>query len=133
MNPKYIANLTPSQRILQARLIKQSQKEYEETGQVEDRPKVSSKKTKRSNHVKDFEEKYGFPITDLEKVKKKFPDTDIDTILAKGAGAYMTSGSRPNVGSFAWKYARLASVLLGRKAYQIDKDLVGEKSRAIIG
>jgi hypothetical protein len=62
-------------------------------------------------------------------LKKTFPDTDVSGILAKGAAAYASSGSRPNVSSFAWKFARLASVLTGGKAYKIDKDLVGEESR----
>ena len=129
---KYLANLTPQQRLLQARLIAKSQKEYEETGNVEDRPKVSDKPTRRSSHVKKFEQRYGFSVTNLDKVKKKFPDTDVQGILAKGAAAYASSGSRPNVTSFQWKYARLASVLTGGKAYKIDKDLVGDKSRALI-
>jgi hypothetical protein len=53
-----------------------------------------------------------------------FPDTDIEGILAKGAAAY-ASGSRPNVGVFQWKNARLASVLTGGPALRIDKTLVG--------
>ena len=125
---KYLAGLSPSQRLLQQRLIRQSQKEYEQKGIVKDRPRVSGQKTKRSSHVKKFEEKYGFPVTDVKKVKAMFPDTDVDTILAKGAGAYSSSGSRPNVTSFQWKFSRLASVLTGGKALQVDKDLVGERS-----
>lgn len=125
---KYLAGLTPQQRLVQARLIRQGQKSYEETGQVKDRPKVSADKTPRSSHVEAFEKKYGYKITNLSKVKKDFPDTDVDEILAKGAAAYASSGSRPNVSSFQWKYARLASVLTGGKALRIDKDLVGNKS-----
>ena len=130
--PKYLENLSPQQRILQATLLRKSQKEYEKTGLVKDRPKVSNKDTPRSPHVKKFEKKYGFPVTDLSKVKKLFPDTDVETILDKGAGAYASSGSRPNVGSFQWKFARLASVLTGGKAYKVDEDLVGSKSKQII-
>lgn len=130
--PKYIENLSVPQRVLQQRLIKKSQKEYEESGIVKDRPEVNKKPTPRSSHVKKFEKKYGFPITDLKQVKQEFPDTDIDEILAKGAAAYASSGSRPNVSSFQWRYARLASVLTGGKAYKVDKDLVGPISRAKI-
>lgn len=128
---QYIAGLSVVQRKKQIAEIKKSRKEYEETGEVEDRPKVSSEPTKRSVHVKRFEKKYGFPITDLDKVKRLFPDTDIEGILSKGTAAY-ASGSRPNVSVYQWKMARLASVLTGGKAFNIDKDLVGPKSKTVI-
>jgi hypothetical protein len=68
-------------------------------------------------------------------LNKYFPDTDIDTILAKGRAAY-ASGSRPTVtgpsGPEQWAYARLASVLTGGKALAVDKDLVGPKSLKVI-
>jgi hypothetical protein len=125
MNPDYLKGLTPFQKFMQAKYIRGSQDTYERTGRVEDRPKVSTSKPKRSKHTIAFEDKYGYKVTNLHRVRKDFPYTDIEGILAKGAAAYASSGSRPNVGSFAWKYARLASVLVGHKAYQIDKDLVG--------
>ena len=128
MNPNYLANLNPQQRLLQQRALRQSQKEYQKTGLVIDRPKVSSADPPRSNHAERFERKYGFSVTNLPKVKKLFPDTDIAGILSKGAAAYASSGSRPNVGSFAWRFARLASVLTGGKALEVDKDLVGSES-----
>ena len=131
---KYLENLTPQQRLLQARLIRKSQKEYETTGLVEERPSVSvqKKKTPRSQHAKEFQERYGFAVTDTKKVKKLFPDTDVKSILGRGGAAYAASGSRPNTSSFAWRYSRLASVLTGGKAYTVDKDLVGAKSREVI-
>lgn len=121
---KYLAGLTPAQRLIQQRLIRQSQRKYAQDKTVSDRPKVSDAPTKRSSHVKKFEERYGFPITDLKKVKERFPSADVDKILAKGRGAYMSSGSRPNVSASAWAYARLASALTGGKASKIDKDLL---------
>ena len=122
---KYLANLTPQQRVLQAKLIAKSQREYQKTGKVKERPEVSAAPTKRSPHAAKFEERFGFPITDLPKVKKTFPNTDVGGILAKGRAAYASSGSRHNTSSNAWAYARLASVLTGGKALKIDKDLVG--------
>jgi hypothetical protein len=124
MNPNYLAGLTPQQRLLQQQAIKKSQRSYEETGKVFDRPKVSTKKTPRSSWAAKFEAKHGFPITNLAKVKSAYPDADVDTILKKGAGAYMSSGSRPNVSSFQWRYARLASALLGGPAAKVDKNLL---------
>ena len=108
---KYVAGLTPSQKQKQVKAIKETKKIYEKTGEVKTRPKVSDT-SKRSSHVINFENKYGFKISDMSKVKKTFPNTDINTILSKGRGAY-ASGSRPNQTPTSWAYARLASVLTG--------------------
>ena len=124
MNPNYLAGLTPQQRLLQQQAIRKSQKTYESTGKIFNRPKVSDKPTPRSEWVKKFEAKHGFPITDLAKVRQTYPDADVDTILKKGAGAYATSGSRPNVSVHQWKFARLASALLGGPASKVDKNLL---------
>jgi len=121
---KYVAGLSPALQVLQRRLIEKSQREYEKTGKVVDRPKVSKKKVPRSSHVKRFQEMYGFPITDLTKVKRQFPNADVEKILAKGRAAYASSGSRPNVSSHQWAFARLASALTGGKAAKVDKDLL---------
>jgi hypothetical protein len=118
--------------VLQAKLVKKGQEDYKKTGLVKDRPRVSEGPTPRSRHSSRFQERYGFTVTDLGKVQDMFPDTDLDGILARGAAAYASSGSRPNVSSFQWRFARLASVLTGGKAYSIDKTLVGDKSRAKI-
>jgi hypothetical protein len=122
---KYTAGLTPVEKAKQVELIKKSSKKYKESGIVEDRPKVSKTKTRRSVHVVRFEKKYGFPVVETAKVKLMFPDTDVDKILAKGSAAYASSGSRPNVSISQWAYARLASVLTGGPALRVDKDLVG--------
>ena len=124
MNPNYLAGLTPQQRFLQQKAIKQSQKTYEQTGQVLERPKVSDKPTPRSSWVKKFEAKHGFPITDKTKVQNAYPSADIDGILAKGHAAYASSGSRPNVSPYQWAFSRLASALLGGPAAKIDKNLL---------
>ena len=128
----YLKGLTPPQRLLQARLIAKSRQQYKESGLVQERPRVSQRQTVRSSHAVKFQEKYGFPVTDLPKVKKLFPDTDVKGILSKGYAAYASSGSRPNVSSHQWAMARLSSVLTRGKAYEIAKDLVGEKSRKLI-
>jgi hypothetical protein len=132
MPSKYTQGLTPSQKKKQVTFIEESKKAYQATGKVEDRPKVSDKPTRRSRYVIRFEKKYGFSITDKDKLRETFPDTDIDKILSKGAGAYGSSGSRPNVSISQWAYARLASVLTGGPSLRIDKDLVGPQSMQII-
>lgn len=117
---RYVAGLTPAQRLLQEKMIRKSRKEYEETGKVSDRPRVSETPTKRSSHVKTFEDRYGYKISDISRVKKDFPQVDVDQILAKGRAAYASSGSRPNVTAEQWALARLASALTGGKAARID-------------
>jgi hypothetical protein len=92
-------------------------------------------KSKRSSYSVEFEKRYGFKISDLSKVKKLFPDTNVDMIIRKGEAAY-ASGSRPSVtgsgGAKQWGLARAASVFVGGKALQVDKDLVGPKSLKVI-
>lgn len=127
MNPNYLAGLTPQQRLLQQKAIRKSQKMYEETGKVVDRPRVSGKTPPRSKHAKRFEEKYGFSVSDIPRVKKEFPEVDVDTILAKGRAAYASSGSRPNVTAEAWAKARLASALTGGAAAKVDAKELGKK------
>jgi len=121
---KYLAGLTPTQRVLQQKAILKSRREYERSGDIVERPQVSDKKSPRSPWVVKFQEKHGFPITDLAKVKRAYPNADVETILKKGAGAYASSGSRPNQTSYSWKYARLASALLGGPAAKVDKNLL---------
>lgn len=120
----YLRGLSPSQRLLQQRAIIKSRKTYEETGKVSDRPEVSNKPTPRSKHAKKFEEKYGFSVSDIPRVKREFPSVDVDGILAKGRAAYASSGSRPNTTAEAWARARLASALTGGKAAKVDKNLL---------
>jgi hypothetical protein len=90
---------------------------------------------KRSSYSAEFEKRYGFKVTELDKVKKLFPDTDIKGILAKGRAAY-ASGSRPSVtgkgGIEAWAYARLSSTLTSGRALAVDKNLVGPLSLKVI-
>ena len=89
------------------------------------RPKLKSFKSKRSSHTIAFEKKYGVKITNVKWIAKNLlRKKGIDLILSKGRGAYFSSGSRPNQTPSSWAYARLASVLLKRKAYKIDKSIV---------
>jgi hypothetical protein len=130
--PSYLRFLSPENKKKQTDLIIRGRRQYENEGIVEDRPRVSDQKTPRSKHAKRFEERYGFSVVDTDRVKALFPDSDIDTILSKGRGAYGSSGSRPNVTMAQWANARLASVLTGGPALRIDKDLVGPISLAKI-
>jgi hypothetical protein len=129
---QYLLGLNSKDKQEQEAAIRKSRKEYEKTGKISDRPKVSDAPTPRSRHAAKFEKQYGFSVADTSRVKKEFPDVDVDTILAKGRAAYASSGSRPNVSIAQWANARLASVLTGAAALKVDKDLVGPKGLAKI-
>ena len=114
INPKYVPkSLSKEDKAKQIKSIKEKK----------ERPKVDYK-TKRSSHVVAFEKKYGTKITDDAFISKNIiSKTGIDKILAKGVAAYYNAGSRPNVSPAQWARARLASVILKRGAYKVDKDI----------
>jgi len=115
LNQKYVPkSLTKEDKKKQVKSIKEGK----------DRPKVKSFKSKRSSHVVKFENKYGEKITNDSFISKNIiSKTGIDKILSKGRGAYYSSGSRPNQTADSWARARLASVIMGGKARQVDKDI----------
>lgn len=108
-------SLTKEDRAKQVKSIKEGK----------DRPKVESFKSKRSSHVIKFEKRYGKKITDDEWIGKNLlRPAGIKQILKKGAGAYYSSGSRPNQTVASWSRARLASALTGGGAAKVDKDIL---------
>jgi hypothetical protein len=115
INPKYVPkSLTPSDKKKQIKSIKEGK----------DRPKVKSFTSKRSGWVKKFEDKYGTKINNFDFISKNIiSKTGIDKIMSKGRGAYYSSGSRPNQTAQSWSLSRLASVIMGGKARQVDKDI----------
>ena len=112
INPKYLPkSLTAADRKKQLRSIQAGT----------DRPKLKSFKSKRSSHAVNFENKYKTKITDLNFINKNIIKTEgINEILAKGRGAYYSSGSRPNQTPNSWAYGRLASVIMKGKARKVD-------------
>tara|TARA_R100000388_G_C7104328_1_gene93586 strand:- start:47 stop:448 length:402 start_codon:yes stop_codon:yes gene_type:complete len=109
---KYVPDiLSAEDKLKQIKSIKEGTK----------RPKLKSFKSKRSNHVEDFEKKYGHKISDYKWISKNLLKMKgIKKVLQKGRAAYYTSGSRPNTTSEAWARARLASMILGRGARKVD-------------
>ena len=109
-------------------------KQIESIRKGTDRPKLkSAPPSKRSSHVVKFEKKYGVKITN-----KKFINDNLlsykgqEEILAKGAAAYRTGGSRPNVTATQWKLARLASALTGGKSATVDKAIIKKYGKGAI-
>jgi hypothetical protein len=150
---RYVQGLKKKEKQLYKKEIEETNKYYKKTGLVKGRADVrtrlSSLRTsrkvqsqyaknlpkKRSSYSEEFEKRYGFNVSNLSKVKKLFPDMDVDMIIRKGEAAY-ASGSRPSVtgrgGAKQWGLARLASVAVGGKALGVDKDLVGPRSLKVI-
>ncbi len=114
INPKYVPKgLSKKDKEKQIKSIKEGK----------DRPKVDYK-TKRSSHVKKFEDKYNTKITNKSFITKNIiSKTGMDKILDKGMAAYYSAGSRPNVSKEQWALARLASVITGGAARKVDKDI----------
>ena len=104
INPKYVPkSLTPQDKKKQVKSIKEGKP----------RPKVDSFKSKRSSNVASFEKKYGKKINDFNFISKNIiKKKGIDEIIAKGKGAYFSSGSRPNQTPTSWALARLAAVIM---------------------
>ena len=111
---KYLPkSLSPEDRKKQLKSIQEGTK----------RPKVDFK-NKRSTHAEKFEAKYGYKISNLSRVAKEIISREgIEQIKKKGIAAYYTGGSRPNQTPASWWKARLASVIMGGKARQVDKDI----------
>lgn len=89
------------------------------------RKKLDSYKYKPSIHVVDFKKKYCIDLWNLKKIEKitGVPEEACKEVLHRGRGAYFSNGSRPNQTPESWARARLASFILKRKAYIIDKDI----------
>jgi len=82
---KYVAGLTANQKEKQIKEIEKSKEVYKKTGLVRVREKVSETK-KHSPYAIKFQRIYGYPVTDIKRVKEEFPHTDVDTIIKKVKG-----------------------------------------------
>jgi hypothetical protein len=121
MPPKKI----PKQYVPKSLSPEDKKKQIKSIKEGKDRPKVESFKSKRSSHVIKFEKRYGKKITDDQWIGKNLlRPAGIKQILKKGAGAYYSSGSRPNQTVASWSRARLASALTGGAAAKVDKDIL---------
>ena len=110
---QYVADLKGDEKIEQIESILEGKK----------RPKTSFK-SKRSDHVRKFEEKYKTKISDFDFIEKNILKKEgIKQILNKGIAAFYSSGSRPNQTPTSWSRARLASVIMNGKAREIDKKI----------
>lgn len=130
--------LSQKDKIKAAQMLMKSQKLYKK-GKYYTRQKVKSFKSKPSNHVANARRIYGVenvsPTTELAR-KTGCSIGALEKIVNKGAGAYFSSGSRPNQTGQSWGLARLASAITAGKAAAVDygilQDGCDHKGKAFI-
>ena len=132
---QYLAGLSKTDRVIQKKALLKARKKYNKKEYLS-RPKLESFKSKESRHITDFHKKYNIKISHqtLPEIAKKtgIPQSALKKVIKKGEGAYYSSGSRPNQTAHSWAYARLASFLLGRGAYKIDKHVLDNVDKSKI-
>ena len=138
INLKYVPNrLSKRDRKKQSGQLKKSRRLYKK-GMYYTRSKVASFKSKKSPHVIKAEKIYHVnkigATNELAKAtgcSKKA----LGKIINKGAGAYYSSGSRPNQSAQSWGIARLASAITSGKAAAVDYNILEKgctsKSKAL--
>jgi hypothetical protein len=133
VNIRYLPyRLTRKDREKQIGMLKKSQKMYKKHIYYT-RQKLSSYKSKKSKHVLNAEKMYNVesiqPNKELAEKTKCSVDA-LEKIVNKGAGAYFSSGSRPNQTGQSWGIARLASAITGGKASLIDYSILNTGCRS---
>jgi hypothetical protein len=120
--------LTKKDRAAQLKMLTKSRKMYKQ-GKYYTRKKVPSFQSKESDHVKKARKIYGVdsiaPSEELSVATGCSMDA-LQKIVAKGEGAYFSSGSRPNQTAHSWGYARLGSSLTAGKAAAVDFKILEE-------
>jgi len=121
-------NLSKKDKKKQVQMLLKSRKLYKKKKYFT-RKKVSSYKSKTSNHVLNARKIYGIKkIIPSKELANKTGCTisALKKIVNKGAGAYFSSGSRPNQTGQSWGLARLASSITGGKAAAVDYDIINK-------
>ena len=121
-------NLSKKDKKKQVSMLVKSRKLYKKKKYFT-RKKVASYKSKTSNHILNARKIYGIenikPSKELS-AKTGCTVTALKKIVNKGAGAYFSSGSRPNQTGQSWGLARLASSITGGKAAAVDYDIINK-------
>jgi hypothetical protein len=126
---KYIPKrLSNTSRKIASKELEKSRKMYKK-GVYYTRKKIPGYKSKESNHVTRAKRLYGIdtikPSTELAR-KTGCSVSALEKIVNKGAGAYFSSGSRPNQTGISWGIARLASAISGGKSAVVDFHILSD-------
>jgi hypothetical protein len=119
-------NLSKKDTKKQVQMLLKSRKMYKKNKYFT-RKKVSSYKSKTSNHILNARKIYG--IQNIKPSKELAAKTGcsvaaLKKIVNKGAGAYFSSGSRPNQTAQSWGLARLASSITAGKSAAVDYNIL---------
>jgi hypothetical protein len=127
INLRYLPKrLTPKDKKKQSEMLLKSKRLYKQ-GKYYTRKLVKSFKSKKSSHILNAQKMYGVSkigATDELAKKTGCSKTALAKIINKGAGAYYSSGSRPNQTAQSWGIARLASALTSGKAGAVDYNIL---------
>ena len=127
INLRYLPKrLTKKDRKAQTKMLLKSRRLYKK-GRFYTRKAVSSYKSKKSHFIMDAEKMYKVSkigaTSELAKATGCSKES-LAKIINKGAGAYYSSGSRPNQTAQSWGVARLASSITSGKAAAVDYNIL---------
>ena len=129
INLRYLPKrLTAKDKKKQSQMLLKSKKLYRK-GKYYTRKPIKSFKSKSSSHVLKAKKVYGIEkigATDELSKKSGCSKAALAKIINKGAGAYFSSGSRPNQTAQSWGVARLASALTSGKAGAVDYNILNK-------
>lgn len=127
INLKYLPKkLSKKDKQKQTKMLVQSRKLYPKNIYFTRKP-LKSFHSKTSKHIHKAQKLYKVDKIGATNELAKASGCNKQTlakIINKGAGAYYSSGSRPNQTPQSWGIARLASALTAGKAGAIDYDLL---------
>ena len=127
INLRYLPKLlTRKDKKKQTKMLLQSKKLYKQHKYYTRKP-VKSFPNKTSKHILKARKMYNVDkIGATNELSKKSgcSISALKKIINKGAGAYFSSGSRPNQTAQSWGIARLASALTSGKAGAVDYNIL---------
>jgi hypothetical protein len=129
INVKYLPKrLSSKDKKKQSKMLKKSKRLYKKSIFYTRKP-VKTFKSKTSKHILKARNVYGVDkIGATNELAKKTGCSKavLAKIINKGAGAYYSSGSRPNQTAQSWGIARLVSALTSGKAGAVDYNILNE-------
>ena len=133
INLRYLPKmLMKKDKLKQVKELMKSKRLYKK-GIYYTRKNLSSFKSKKSSHVTNAINMYNVnKIGATQELAKatKCSKKGLAKIINKGAGAYYSSGSRPNQMHQSWGIARLASSITGKKAAAVDFDILEKNCKS---
>ena len=124
--------LSEADKKKQKKQLDKSTSDYKK-GKFTKREPLKSFKSKPSGYVEKVKKKLNITSATTTNIANKLGKTDkrkkeikkgLELIKDKGAGAYYSSGSRPNQTPQSWGIGRYSSVLTGGRSRKIDKAIV---------